>query len=135
MPEDLGEDPQEAVAREKALVTVRLLLANRWLELDRVFVKWSRRQVEDFIARYKAFVEELSVIYGDSIPFPPTPSELYLESMLVDIDKLKKSEDADRQRSPTKSTTASSSGSCSMVSHEFRFLVNAKSVWTVLKVP
>ncbi len=130
MPEDLGEDPQEALDRDKAIGNVRLLLAKRWLELDRVFVRWSRKDVENFIARYKGFVEELLVIYGDSIPFPPTPSELYLESMLDDIDKLKQSADV----SSTKSTTASSCGSCSMVSHEFRFLVNAKSVWTVLKV-
>ena len=134
VPEVLDENPQEEEQRAACIRRVRALIARRWNEVDKVWMHWKRPALEDFITRVKGFLEELIIIYGDHIPFAPMPPDPFLEDIMNDIDRLngEKANGGQIVASSSKSTTSSGSSSVT-IPHEFRFLVNAKSVWTVLK--
>lgn len=139
IPEVFDESPASEHARTLAINKTRSLIAKRWHELDDVYFHWSREQVEDFIVDFREFVNELLAIHGDNLPFAPMPSELHIRSLLEDVDKLKRAmRDTemgdDLSSTPASNASSSSKSSASMIAHEFRFLVNAQSVWTVLKV-
>lgn len=138
IPEVFDESPESELARNVAVNKTRSLIAKRWGELDDVYFHWSREQVEDFILSFKEFVQELLTIHGDNLPFAPMPSELHVHSLLQDVDKLRNAkrdmEIDDLGETPASTSSSSSKSSASMISHDFRFLVNAQSVWTVMKV-
>lgn len=135
VPEVFSDDPQEEEQRAAGIRRVRALIARRWNEIDKVWMHWNRSALEDFIARVKGFLEELVIIYGDHIPFAPMPPDPFLEEIMNDLETLKGEKEGKGQivvASSQKSTTSSGSSSTT-IPHDFRFLVNAKSVWTVLK--
>ena len=135
LPEVLDDDEAQEERRAAGVVLVRSLIARRWFELEKLWLLWQRPDLEDFISSLRAFVHELLVVYGDHCAFPPMPSDACLDALLEDADKMRKAAHGTKDVSGSSTSTSSSKRSHdSVIPHEFRYLVNSKSTWTVLKV-
>lgn len=131
LPEVLGIEENESeleAERDKALCQLRSMIVKRWVELERMWMKMkTRTEIDETISEFRASLDDLKAVHGDHLPFPPLFCE---EATQVLVDQLMKM----RPESESAGTASEkSSASSSMVPHAFRFLVNDKSTWTVLK--
>lgn len=139
IPARVAGDPASEDQRAAKVANVRKLIANRWNDLQNLWMHWSRDELETFIDNLKAFLGELTVVYGEEVPFAPMPTDPFLDDLMKDMDKMNGldgdgGEPGSSRSSMSCKSSTSGSSSASMLPHEFRFLVNAKSVWTVMKV-
>ena len=130
VPQVLNGSPAEELARFTALVEVREAIAQRWMDLLKrkpsLPEAFFHRMVEETKATVANFVE----IHHPEIPFCIDPFEKQL--MKTPTDPLPH----DSSSSTTEkggAAQSSSSAATLVLPHEFQFLVNQKSVWSVCK--
>lgn len=126
VPEDLGADPADEHRRHLALVELRVKIANRWKEVLGVKDKIPKARYEQMVESTNATIAKLIEIHGQNIAFGLSPSEKQLSSLEPCESPAEKSAESASTRKSESSVVAST-----ILPHEFRFLVNQKSVWSV----
>lgn len=130
MPQVLSENPAEELARFTALVEVRETIAERWMDLLKRKPSLPEAFFHRLVEETKATVANFVEIHHQEIPFCSDPFEKQLMKTLTDPLP------HDSSSSTAEKSGASQSGSSAatvVLPHEFQFLVNQKSVWSVCK--
>ncbi|CAL1135030.1 unnamed protein product [Cladocopium goreaui] len=131
VPQVLSENPAEELARFTALVEVRETIAERWMDLLKRKPSLPEAFFHRLVEETKATVANFVEIHHQEIPFCIDPFEKQLMKTLTDPLP------HDSSSSTAEKSGASQSGSSAatvVLPHEFQFLVNQKSVWSVCKV-
>ena len=130
VPQVLSENPAEELARFTALVEVRETIAERWMDLLKRKPSLPEAFFHRLVEETKATVANFVEIHHQEIPFCIDPFEKQLMKTLTDPLP------HDSSSSTAEKSGASQSGSSAatvVLPHEFQFLVNQKSVWSVCK--
>ena len=121
VPEDLGADPADEHQRGLALERIRERIANRWIEVLGSKDKVPNAKFTQLVESTNSTIAKMIEIHGQNIAFCLPPSEKQLSCM-----------DPEENGAPPESASNQSSGSGSnILPHDFKFLVNSKSVWSV----
>ena len=121
VPEDLGADPADEHQRGLALKRIRERIAKRWIEVLGSKDKVPNAKFTQMVESTNATIAKMIEIHGQNIAFCLPPSEKQLSCM-----------DPEENQTAAESVSNHSSGSGSnILPHEFKFLINAKSVWSV----
>ena len=124
----LAELPDRAAGEEAFLLAVekvRASIAGRWLHILKLNGLLPKAEFDSAVASAKSHIESLIEIHGQRIPFCLDPSEKIQESL---------GSAGQKQETEGGSTSKSTSSSCSVLPHEFKFVQTTdNSVWSVVK--
>ncbi len=128
MPEVFDDNAEVEHARDLALTELRKCIALRWQEILNCKPRVPKHCFQKMVDSTKSSVSNIIEIHGPSIPFSIDPCDKQLAPVEAPKPEISDSASVDGQ-----SATSSGKRSFQMVPHEFRFLVNTKSVWSVCK--
>ena len=127
MPDVFDENAEVEHARNLALTELRRCIALRWQEILNCKPRVPKHCFQKMVDSTKSSLSNIMEIHGPSIPFSIDPCDKQLALLEAPNPAISDSASVDAR-------SATSSGrSYQMVPHEFRFLVNQKSVWSVCK--
>lgn len=125
---------------EKTLLNVRKVMAEGWCALTNACsLQTSKQKMEDMLDSWRGALSELIMVYGDHMIFMIAPPQACTTALLDDLERGSSNRESEEHSLPPVSSASSTASGKSrngpgIIAHVYRYLQNAKSVWTVLEV-